>query len=138
MPRKQTPPPLEDAAPALLPQSPQEFVGFTIYCLRRLSVAPSATLREQVKTLFETARAVVSPAEAFPGWILNVGVACFFTLSAEGEMQAALRVLDEVEALDSELGCNALKAPCLHGRFRVLRSEVARFAAASQRAASTQ
>lgn len=78
--------------------------------------------------LFTVARRVVNPAEAFPGWILNVGVACFSTLAAEGEIQAALRVLDEVESLDAELGGAVLKTPRIRGRFEALRSEALRFA----------
>lgn len=133
MPRKQTQDPLQgappEAAPALLPQSRQEFVGFVLFCLRKLAVNPDDDERRRVRNLFEVARCVVTPADAFPGWALNVGVACFSTLAAEGEMRAALRVLSEVEAIDEKIGGGILKTPRVRGRFVTLRAEALKFAA---------
>lgn len=133
MPRKQIHAPLQgvapEAAPALLPQSRQEFVGFVLFCLRKLAVNPDEEERCRVQNLFEVARRVVTPADSFPGWILNVGAACFSTLAAEGEMRAALRVLSEVEAIDEKIGGGILKTPRVHGRFAALRAAALKFAA---------
>ncbi len=111
---------------SLLPSSPQEFVGFTVFCLRKLSIEPTPELRAQLRVLFETGRSIVSPAQAFPGWILNVVMASFFTLAAEGELKAAQNALAEIEAIDADLGGCLLDIPNLRERIEALRGEAAK------------
>lgn len=100
--------------------SRQKLVGFTIHCLRNLAVAPSLESMAQVRSLFEEARNVVSPSQAFPAWVLNVCVASFMILLAEGEPQAAKRAIAEVATFDSQLGGGLLADESIRAQFDAL------------------
>lgn len=85
---------------------------------------PDDNARATLHNVLKTARTVVAPAEAFPGWLCHVSLAACFVLLAEGQLDAAARVVAEFEKLDAELGCQLLQSPKMRATFDELRAEI--------------